>query len=83
MLTKALELSDQASCLNKAAADEPVFVLRAKDVTAPKVISDWCTRRIAEGKNAHGDAQITDALAVAKAMTEWRAKNGQFIKLVS
>ena len=67
MLTKTAEQADPNSCLNKAADDEPVFVLRAKDATAPKVISDWCARRIEAGKNVHSDAQITDALGVAAA----------------
>jgi hypothetical protein len=75
MITKELELKSAHSCLNSAAMDEPVFVLRAKDITAPKVIEDWVVRRIQAGKNKAGDYQTTDALAVAKAMTDWQKIN--------
>lgn len=29
-------------CLRKAAADEPIFVLRAQDLAAPAVVRLWC-----------------------------------------
>lgn len=40
-MRKELELTDPRSCLNKAADDEPLFVLRAQDATAPLSIEHW------------------------------------------
>lgn len=39
-MRKQDELTKQG-CLNKAADDEMLFVLRAQDITAPKVILNW------------------------------------------
>lgn len=40
-MIKRDELSNPRSCLNKAADDEPVFVFRAQDQTAPMVVEYW------------------------------------------
>lgn len=40
-MLKRDELSDANSCLNKAADNEPLFVLRANDPTAPAAVAAW------------------------------------------
>ncbi len=40
-MIKNQELLNQKSCLNKAAPDEPIFVLRAKDKLAPQTLRHW------------------------------------------
>lgn len=67
-MLKRDELRYQGSCLNKAAADEPVFVLRAKDVLAPQTIRLWAM--MAEG--LHEPEKIADALKLADQMDRWR-----------
>lgn len=67
---------DPESCLNRAAADEPVFVLRAKDLCAPAIISMWCALRVFAGKNERSDPQVLEALELAAAMEAWRACQG-------
>lgn len=41
MSLKQFELSNPDSCLNKAANDEPLFVLRANDPVAPLAVRMW------------------------------------------
>lgn len=40
-MIKSLELSSPNSCINKAADNEPVFVLRAHDMCAPEAVRYW------------------------------------------
>jgi hypothetical protein len=60
-MIKSRELSDPNSCLNRAADDELIFVIRAHDVTAPGTVRDWIARRITAGKNTPHDGQIIEA----------------------
>lgn len=49
MATKAVELKKMKAgkgCLGKAAAGEPIFILRSSDKFAPEVIRDWCMKVI-------------------------------------
>lgn len=73
-MLKSSELKDPSSCLNRAADDEPVFVLLARDGAAPTAIRSWCNERIVSGKNTVSDHQIREALAAADRMEQWRAK---------
>lgn len=73
-MLKKQEIDNLASCLNKAAMDEPLFVLRGKDVTAGDTVREWTRRRVAVGKNHPKDAQILEALAIADAMDLYAAK---------
>jgi len=41
-MLKRDELANPESCINKAADDEPVFVLRANDENAPAIVLEWC-----------------------------------------
>lgn len=71
-MTKIQEINNPLSCLNKAADDEPIFVLRASDECAPEAIRDWVHWRFIFEKNKPGDAKLNEALALAEKMTEWR-----------
>lgn len=67
-MLKALELRTPTSCLNKADADEPIFVLRAKDLVAPQALRLWA--HMADG--IHEGDKIAEALKCATAMENWR-----------
>jgi hypothetical protein len=71
-MIKANELTKAESCLNKAGADEWVFVLRAKDSCAPEAIRAWCQYRFARGLNVREDQKIIEALACADMMETQR-----------
>lgn len=73
MATKAENLRDQESCLNRAKPDEPIFVLRASDPLAADAVRRWAHAR---GLRRGGyDATYSEALKVADAMDEWREKH--------
>lgn len=74
-MIKRDELSNPASCLNKAGDDEPLFVLRAKDSEAPDAIADWINRRVAKGMNEHNDPKMKEAYRLRLAMIAWRRDN--------
>jgi hypothetical protein len=57
-------------CLGRAAMDEPVFILRAKDSAAAVVVRIWC--QIAQGQGLHEPDKITDAMELAAQMEAWR-----------
>lgn len=67
-MTKREELSNPESCLNKAADDEPIFVLRAKDMLSPLAIEAWA--EAAEDYGVPKD-KIAEARALAARMSEW------------
>lgn len=67
-MIKSEELSNPNSCLNRAADDEMIFVLRAKDICAPYAILFWILSRVSCGKNEEGDEQIKDAQKIAEGM---------------
>ena len=64
MATKSMD-----TCLQKAADDEPIFVLRAQDITAPAIVRMW-----AEMQKLHpirAEEKIREALALADRMEQW------------
>ena len=67
-MIKRMEKADGRSCWNKAADDELVFVLLARDVAAPRAVREWANERVALGKNRFDDSQIEEALKWAKAV---------------
>lgn len=69
MAIKAKEIADKNSCLNKAAPDEPIFVLRAQDKRAPGLIRIWATE-FAKVRG-YNDPKYQDALDIADAMEAW------------
>ena len=66
-------------CLAKALADEPFFVLLARDASAPDIVRAWAAQRAEDVQNGHkpqGDMlQVNEALETADAMTKWRLDN--------
>lgn len=72
-MKKRDEIEQPSSCLNKAAEDEPVFVLRAKDPIAPEAVETWA--RQSELSGAHEPRKISEARALAQSMREWRTEN--------
>lgn len=57
---------------NKIDADEPVFLLRAQDLSAPSTLRYWAELNISKG----GDSALSDkARAHAKAMERWQAEH--------
>jgi hypothetical protein len=72
-MLKKDEIANQSSCLNRSSEEEPVFVLRGADVTAPNIIREWVKQRIGWGRNKPEDSQIVEALALAIQMEAWRS----------
>lgn len=54
-------------CLNKVADDEPIFVLRAQDISAPQVIRFW----VELNRKTLDQEHINEAEACAKCMEAW------------
>ena len=69
-MRKRDELNDPNSCLNRAADDEPIFVLRAKDRLAPAAVYEWA--RAAERGASHEPERIAEARMLAQVMMNWR-----------
>lgn len=70
-MEKQAELRDPKSCLNKAAAFEPIFVLRAKDAHAAQTVRLWAAMAV----NSHEPQKVDSALALAEQMDKWRSAN--------
>jgi hypothetical protein len=61
-VTKSEHLRDPQSCLNKAAPDEMVFVLREKDPLFAQTIRLWAT--MAQGVHESGKLEQAHKMAV-------------------
>lgn len=72
-MIKSEEISNPDSCLNKAGDEEPVFVLRAHDRTAPFTVRFWITQ--ARGRGAP-EAKLKEAQEIVDEMEAWQAANG-------
>ena len=73
-MRKRDELANPNSCFNKAADDEPIFVLRANDRLAPAAVFEWA--RWAARDNVHEPIKITEAKMCATTMMNWRTSEG-------
>jgi hypothetical protein len=66
-------------CYANAESDEPMFILLARDATAPLRVEEWAAARkhlIDTGMKPESDrVMIADALECAEAMRVWRVKN--------
>jgi hypothetical protein len=62
------EIANPKSCLNKASAEEPLFVLRASDVFAPGMVELWTELAALHGCDP---AKLAEARACAAAMRDW------------
>lgn len=77
-MRKKDELSNPSSCLNRAADDEPIFVLRANDPSAPTAVAAWAERYMSEkgGIGFMTDEQFAkygEAMSLARTMRSWRS----------
>lgn len=70
-MLKRDELATPTSCLNKAAPNEPLFVLRAKDPIAPMTLRHWA----AMADNKHEPTKVAEALKLAEEMETWRKRH--------
>lgn len=66
-------------CYENALADEPMFVLLARDPSAPALVQAWADRRqwvIGEGRRPESERpMVTEALDCAVAMEIWRREH--------
>ena len=75
-MMKYEELRNQNSCLNRAAADEPLFVLRANDPVAAQTIRHWATM----SNGVHDVGQIDSARICADEFDKWQAALPKAVK---
>lgn len=83
-MLKRDELATQTSCLNKAADDEPIFVLRANDENAAPAVAAWARDYLVSkgGWSAASEVQrkkYVEAMDLAGDMRIWKmhqAKRG-------
>lgn len=54
--------------------DEPVFLLRAKDITAPAIVRKWAYAQ--QAQNGTDEHAVALALAQADAMEAWQREHG-------
>ena len=69
-MIKSEEVANPSSCLNKAAEDEPLFVLRANDELAPYIVEEWAQCRIHQ--RGRDDPKALEAIQCANRMREWK-----------
>lgn len=66
-------------CYANAEPDEPMFILLARDITAPVVVEQWVLLRanaIFEGRKPESDqAMVEEARECADRMRAWRKAN--------
>ena len=72
-MLKRHEINDSESCLNRAEEDEPVFVLRAKDILAIPTVINWIDRAADNG--LHSD-RLPEAEQWVERANRWRAQKG-------
>lgn len=70
---KCTSTKHNSICLARAGDDEPIFVLRAKDETAPATIVYWAATNKSTG--AQPDEKIDGAMKLAQEMKVWRNEN--------
>jgi hypothetical protein len=68
---KGISTKYTSHCLSKAGDDEPIFVLRAKDRTAPAAIGQW----VLINQGIQPEEKLNGALALAEEMRAWRENN--------
>jgi uncharacterized protein (UPF0147 family) len=68
-----MALKSNDSCLAKAADDEPIFVLRAQDKSAPRTVRRWAS----DNKATLDRAKYEEAHALADEMEAWQARTGR------
>lgn len=71
-MLKNQELRSPTSCLNSAMEFERVFVLLARDASAPVAIRAWVAHRLRTNKNKPTDAAIVEARRCVEQMEKER-----------
>ena len=76
-MLKHAEMDNVYSCLNKAADDEPIFVLRANDELAPMAVRTWASAyrkaKLDAGElTPERENKYRDAMQLANQMEAWR-----------
>lgn len=85
MSLKHEELANPDSCLNRAADDEPVFVLRANDPLAGHVVRYWSACYAADKQATNPTrlltpaqvAKVEEARLLAARMDAWQRSKGK------
>lgn len=65
------------ACYDKAAPDEPLFVLRGSDPAAPAAIRAWAMQAREVG---HREEKVQGALEHAREIEAWQAENPGRVK---
>lgn len=60
-MLKREELANPNSCINKAADDEPVFVLRGNDPVAASIVRQWVNEYVSRKQDMNTDGILTHA----------------------
>jgi len=63
---------DASRALERAADDEPIFVLRARDLIAPETVREWAYRAAKAGAPRE---KVVEARACADAMEDWQLEH--------
>jgi len=79
-MLKRQELATHDSCLNRAHDDEPVFVLRANDASAPSAVRAWAAfylkrKRSGGSWTQAAEDKAREARQLADDMENWRREN--------
>ena len=61
---------DGDKCWDHAHEDEPLFVLRGQDASAPRVVLHWISKNF----DTAPDEKLAEAFEQALAMRDWRPK---------
>ncbi len=74
-MRKRDELANPESTLNRAAEEEPLFVIRAKDKLSSTMVRQWAEAASMTG--AHEPEKIQEARGLAEIMEAWREQSAQ------
>jgi hypothetical protein len=66
-------------CLAKAAADEPIFILRAQDVTFCSVLAAWIREQEARGTG--NTPKVREARTLLLQASDWQRSHRQNVKV--
>jgi len=64
--------------LDKIGDDEPIFILRAQDKTAPDCVEDWAKGALTAGSPS---AKVYGAMQTMIDMMAWQHHNGRKVKV--
>lgn len=83
-MIKSEELANPNSCLNQAADDEPIFVLRANDPLAPTKVVEWAQayrqlkQRVNRGPlTPPQEEKYRESVESAEEMQAWNVDHGK------